>query len=163
MKDVKLDKKEMEYLISLLSADDGKLSVILKKRLQKALTPIRAKSAKSKGRNLQMAVCTDISDLTGIPFDQQDDNCPIHSREMGLNGTDVILRGEAGRMFPFSIECKSCETLSVPQWIEQAKSNTTDNTDWLLIVKKQSVGSPFCVMDWKVFLKIYKKLLQKSS
>lgn len=162
MKEVKLDKKEIELLVGLLSDNDSKLAINLRKRLLKATKPIKVSSAKSKGRTLQYTVCEDIAELLGINFNQQDDNCLIHSREMGLNGTDVVLRGKAKELFPYSIECKACETLAIPKWIEQAKSNIQDNTDWMLIVKKQSIGKPICIVDWENFKNIFKKLLHIS-
>ncbi len=163
MKEIKLDKKEREFLIELLSHDKSKKAETLLKRLKKAEKKIKPSSAKSKGRGLQYFVCEEISELLDIPYSQSDDNCLIHSREMGLNGVDVILRGEAREMFPFSIECKACETLAIPQWVEQARANTAEGTDWLLIFRKQSLGAtPFITMDWKTFKNIYKNYLHKK-
>lgn len=42
---------------------------------------------------------------------------------MGQHGVDIILRGKVARKFPFDIECKSCESLSIPEWIRQTKQN----------------------------------------
>ena len=161
MKDVKLDKKEMEFLMELLYLNnDKKAAQILYKRLQRATKPIKPSSAKGKGRGLQYWVCERISELLNLPYKQGDDECLIHSREMGQHGTDIILRGEARSKFPFSIECKSCETLSIPQWVEQARTNQQEGTDWMLIFKKQSMGTaPYIVLSWETFEKIYKKVL----
>ena len=165
MKDIKLDKKEMEFLMGLLYLNnDKKVAQTLYKRLQRATRPIKPSSAKGKGRNLQQWVCERISALTGIPYKQSDDDCLIHSRDMGLNGTDVILRGDAKEKFPYSIECKACETLSIPQWVEQAKANQQEGTDWMLIFKKHSMGSePYVVLSWEAFEKLYRKALTKES
>ena len=161
MKELRLDKKEREFLMGLLSHNNDKKAQVLLKRLQRAEKPIKPSSAKGKGRGLQQWVCDRISRLLNIPYNQSDDDCLIHSREMSSNGVDVILRGKAKELFPYSIECKACETLSIPQWVEQAKSNQQENTDWMLIFKKQSMGSePYVVLSWETFEKIYMNLLK---
>ena len=156
-----MNRKEMEFLMELLYINgDKKAAQILYKRLERATKPIKPSSAKGKGRGLQYWVCERISRLLGIPFDQKDDDCLIHSRDMGLSGTDIVLRGEARKRFPYSIECKSCETLSIPAWVEQAKTNEQEGTDWLLVFKKQSMGSdPYVVMSWEAFEKLFEKQL----
>lgn len=160
MKDIKMDNKEMEFLMELLSHNNDKRAQVLMKRIQRARKPIKTSSAKGKGRGLQYWVCERLSKLLNIPYVQSDDGCLIHSREMGQHGTDIVLRGEAKRKFPFSIECKACETLSIPQWVEQAKANGQEDTDWLLIFKKRSMGTnPYVVLSWETFEKIYKNLL----
>lgn len=161
MKEVKMDRKEMEFLCGLLSHNDEKMAQALLKRLRRAERPIKPSSAKGKGRGLQQWVCDRISKLLNIPFVQSDDDCLIHSREMSSNGVDVILRGKAKELFPYSIECKACESLAVPQWVAQAKSNVQDGTDWMLIFKKQSMGNiPYVVISWETFEKIYAKTLK---
>lgn len=161
MKEVKMDRKEMEFLVELLALNKDKNADILMKRIKRAERPIKPSSAKGKGRGLQQWVCDRISKLLNIPYDQKDDECLIHSREMGLSGQDVILRGKAKELFPFSIECKACESLAVPQWVAQAKSNVQDGTDWMLIFKKQSMGNiPYVVISWDAFEKLYEKLLK---
>lgn len=160
MKELKLDKKEREFLMGLLSHNNDKRAQVLMKRIQRAEKPIKPSSAKGKGRSLQYWVCEKISNLLNIPYNQKDDECLIQSRPMGLSGVDIVLRGKAKELFPFSIECKACETLSIPQWVEQARSNQQENTDWMLVFKKQSMGSePYVVLSWETFEKMYKILL----
>ena len=112
---------------------------------------IKIRSAKAKGRNLQNWVAKKISCLLGIPFANQDDEALIASRQMGQAGTDVILRGEALKKFPFSIECKSCEQWNIPAFIKQAKKNTIKGTNWLLFLKRKSLKSPIVVLDANLF------------
>lgn len=130
------------------------------KKFERAEQKIKTSSAKGKGRNLQYWVCERIAEMFGVEFIQSDDDCMIHSREMGQNGTDIILRGEIGKQFPFDIECKSCESLSIPDWIRQARANKKENRDWLLVFKKQTIGTePLVVMEWGTFEKLVAKIL----
>lgn len=120
---------------------------------------IKTSSCKAKGRNLQKWVCQRIADIFNIKFNNQDDQCLIHSREMGQSGTDVILRGEIYNKFPFAIECKNTEKLSLYPTIEQAKQNTKDNQDWLVVHKKNR-NEPIVIMSWEAFEKLFKKSLK---
>lgn len=182
MSDISLDKKEKTLLKECLENELNSMKVSLfgqdmeltkerdkrEKNIQKLIkkiirseTPIKVSSRKGKGRNLQYFVCERIASLFGIKFDQNDDDCPIHSREMGQHGTDVITRGKVKKLFPFSVECKSCENLQIPQWIEQARNNVEKNKSWLLVVKKKSIGQkPIVVMKWDSFEELMKQFLK---
>jgi len=124
------------------------------KHSQKKITTA---SAKAKGRNLQQWVCRKISDLTGIPYEQSDDQCEIHSREMGQAGCDIILRGEARKQFPFSVECKASETLNLKDTVDQARTNSYHGTDWLIVHNKKAVKETLVIMSWETFEKILKR------
>ena len=112
---------------------------------------IKVASRKAKGRNLQKWVCSKIAKILDMKFDQQDDQCLIHSREMGQQGVDIILRGDTIKKFPFSIECKSSEQLNLIGTVKQAKSNQVDGTDWLIVYKKKAFKKPIVIMDWDAF------------
>ena len=152
---LQLNEKELETIHTVLVLNwdmnskhkklaDKVLKIMNKKR-------IKISSAKGKGRNLQYWVCERISDIVDIPYNQSDDQCPIHSREMGQHGLDIILRGKAKFQFPYSIECKSSEQFNLVPTIEQVKSNMIDGTDWLIVHKKRAIPSPIVVMDWYAF------------
>ena len=111
---------------------------------------IKNSSAKSKGRELQNWACRKISELLGIPWGKDE---LIASREASQAGTDVRLIGEAKTRFPFSVECKRCESWAIPAWIKQAKANQAKGTDWLLIVKKNR-EDPIVVMDANAFFEL---------
>ena len=115
-------------------------------------------SAKDKGRRLQKLVCEKISKLLDIPFDNTDDFCLIHSREMGQSGTDIILRGEAREKFPFDIECKNTEKLQLNKAIKQAENNS-EKDNWLIVHKKNRM-EPIVILKFDVFLKIYSDYLE---
>lgn len=114
---------------------------------------IKISSAKAKGRNLQQWTCQKISELTGYPWGKDE---LIASREMGQSGTDIRLIGPAQVEFLFSVECKWQETWAIPGWIKQAKENQKEDTDWLLIVKKNH-HEPVAILDAEVFFRIMKE------
>ena len=121
---------------------------------------MKTRSAKNKGMKLQKWVCERISESLDIPFDNQDEQCEIHSRECGLSGTDVILRGEAYKKFNYDVECKNTENISLYSYIEQAKSNTKENRQWLVIHKKNQ-SKPIVIMDADHFFELIKSNTNK--
>lgn len=157
MKDIQFKPDEADYLIGMLEGETSSIAKRILSKIKNAKKKIKVSSAKSKGRDFQYWVCERISELTGIEFKSGDDDCLIQSRPMGLNGVDVILRGDAKKLFPFSVECKACENLSLGEWIRQARANQKDCEPWLLIIKKKTIGSPFVVMDWETFEDILKR------
>jgi len=128
------------------------------KKFERAEKTIKVSSRKGKGRGLQYWVCDRIAKIFGLEFVQSDDNCLVHSREMGQKGVDIVLRGEVYKNFPFDIECKSCESLSIPDWVRQARANKKENRDWLVVFKKQTIGhEPLVLMDWETFERLFEK------
>jgi len=118
---------------------------------------MKTASAKAKGRKLQYWVCCKISELFDIKFDQQDDQCPIHSREMGQSGVDVYFRNKKYYdKFPFDIECKATERFQIYKDIEQAKQNMKEGRDWLLFHRKNR-SEPIVVLDAECFFKLLKR------
>lgn len=154
---IPLDEKEREEIRKALTSSktDQAITKRIIKRLDSSEKRIKVSSAKGKGRALQQEVCRRISNITGIPFNNQDDSCDIHSREMGQAGVDVILRGEAKKKFPFSIECKSVEQISFRDFINQAKANSKEG-DWLLVIKTKSIPEIVVCLSWDKFEQIFK-------
>ena len=133
------------------------------KKFERAEKIIKVSSRKGKGRSLQYWVCKRIAAMFDIEFDQSDDICLIHSREMGQHGTDIVLRGTVRKKFPFDIECKCCETFSIADWVRQARTNKKENREWLVVFKKQTIGSePLVLMDWDAFEKIIVRGLENE-
>lgn len=158
MKEIKFDKTESDFLKTLLVKDNSDRAKKLIKKLERAEKRITTSSAKAKGRSLQYWVCERIAEIFGVEFNQSNDNCLIHSREMGQHGTDIILRGEIYKKFPFDIECKNCENLSIVDWVNQARANKKDDRDWLVVFKKKAIGStPLILMEFGTFEKIFNK------
>lgn len=164
MKDLKFEKDDALFLCSVLqksmdsddSLKDRKIALRLRNKIQNAMRTITVSSRKGKGRGLQYKVCESIASHSGIPYNQADDDCAIHSREMGQNGTDVVLRREARQAFPFSIECKAQESIDMTSWIRQAQANENEGMKWLLVFKKQTLGTePFVCLDFETFMNIW--------
>ena len=115
-------------------------------------------SRKAKGRNLQKWVCQKIADLFDIIYDQQDDTCPIHSREMGQSGTDVCIRSaDLKNKFIYDIECKNTESVSLYNWIKQAQANTETPRQWLVVHKKNH-SHPIVILDAVHFFELLKNI-----
>ena len=125
-------------------------------KFSKTQKRISVQSAKGKGRELQKWVCERISALTGIPYNQQDDNCLIHSREMGQQGVDIILRGNAHEQFPFAVECKSTESMSMTAYIKQAQANEKQGIDWLVVYRSKVIKNPVAIMAWDTLEKLWR-------
>jgi hypothetical protein len=126
--------------------------------MERSLTRIKTSSAKDKGRALQYFVCDHISMLLyGKPFNQKDDNCLIHSREMGQAGSDIILRGDAQERFPFTVECKSTESFSLVPTINQVRANLKKGTDWLIVHRRKALPDPIVILTWEAFERLLGK------
>ena len=111
---------------------------------------ISIQAAKAKGRKFQQWVASEISRITGLPWGPDE---PIASREMGQNGVDIRLVGEAKEICPYSVECKRCEKWKMREWIKQAQDNCMKSTDWVLFIRS-SRERPIAVIDAAVFFRL---------
>ena len=125
------------------------------------MTRIKVQSAKAKGRRLQQWACKQISQITGYEWGSSGDDKPIESRPMGQSGTDVRMESQVRKMFPFSVECKAQESWGVHSWIDQARANQEEGTDWL-VVAKRSRQKPVVIMDAERFFEIYKQIIESK-
>ena len=112
--------------------------------------PISIASRKAKARKCQQWVAKKVSNLIGLPWGKDEQ---IASREMGQNGVDVRLVGEAREMWPWSVECKWQESWNVPEAVKQAKANQMNGTDWLVVMKKNQ-HDYVAILDGDVFFDI---------
>lgn len=105
-------------------------------------------SRKAKGRNLQNKV----RDLILENFkDLEPDD--VRSAPMGVNGTDIQLSPKAKKYFNYSVECKNTEKLNLYNAWEQAENNTEENTQTLLVIKKNR-KKPLAVIDLEYFFEL---------
>jgi len=116
---------------------------------------IKISSRKAKGRSLQQLVAKKISEITGFEYGKDKD---IESRPMAQSGTDIILRGNAQDLFPYSVECKNVENLNLWDAIKQAKANQKEGTDWLLVVKRNN-EKPIAIIDAERFFKLNEEVI----
>lgn len=147
---VNLTDAERAELIKLLPASSK-----LRAKLERAGKRIKVQSAKGKGMNFQREICQKIADLIGIPYLRGDDESLIESRSSGVNGTDIILRGEAKKRFPFSIEAKNSESLSLVDAVQQAQANQAEDTMWLVVHRRKALPMDLVIMAWESFEELY--------
>ena len=113
---------------------------------------MKASSAKAKGRRFQQWVALQISKVTGIPVGKDGD---IESRPMGQSGSDIIIRGEAKRLFPYGVECKNQETLSIWKSLLQAEEYGKP-----LLFFTRNRTPKYVALRAEEFFKLYKKGLK---
>lgn len=80
---------------------------------------MRPQSAKAKGRRFQQYIRDLLLKVAGKALEPDD----IRSTSMGAGGEDILLSPAARKLFPYSIECKNVEKLSIWEAIQQAKDN----------------------------------------
>ena len=107
---------------------------------------MKPSSAKAKGRKLQQWVRDLLLELADTCLSSDD----IRSTSMGARGEDVLLSPAARRMFPFSIECKSVKAAAVMRWYDQAKANTPEGSEPLVVIKENN-KKPVVVVDAEYF------------
>jgi len=105
-------------------------------------------SAKNKGRRLQKYVCKLIIDT----FPQLTEN-DVRSASSGQTGVDVQLSEAALEVFPFAVECKNVETVTIPKFWRQTSQNSS-NLIPLLVVKSNG-KNPVCILGFEDFCDIF--------
>lgn len=110
---------------------------------------MKTSSAKAKGRKLQQWVVSKLIALLG--FDEED----VKSTPMGAPGEDVWLAKMVLLKFPYSVEAKNQERVSIWASYEQATSNCR-GYEPLLIIKKNG-HKPLAVLDAEYFIQLHKE------
>ena len=103
-------------------------------------------SRKAKGRRFQQAVRQDLIDCLGI------DPGDILSTAMGQSGCDLYLSPAARERFPFGVECKAQETISLPAWWAQCARNAAKEGLTPLLLIKRNREDALAVMRWEDLL-----------
>jgi hypothetical protein len=154
MKQIRLNEDELKFLKDKLHcmflANPKGVSKSILKKLDKERV-ITRRTAKQKGMNLQKWVCQKLCDIIGIEYDQKNDDCEIRSREGGQHGADVVMRGSAAELLPFSIECKNSEQFGMQTTLEQVKANQKEGTEWVIVYKSSNMEQPVVIIDWNMF------------
>ena len=94
---------------------------------------MKPRSAKNKGKRLQNAIRDLI--LEHFPQLEPDD---VVSTLMGDSGTDIKLSPAARKVFPYSPECKNQEKVNIWAALEQAETNTKENTYPVVFFKRNN-------------------------
>jgi hypothetical protein len=112
-------------------------------------------SRKAKGRRFQQAVRQDLVDHLGI------DPGDILSTAMGQAGCDLYLSPAARALFPYGVECKAQETISLPAWWEQCESNASKVGLIPLLVFKRNREEPLAVLRWSDLIRLIREIRER--
>ncbi len=118
---------------------------------------MKTSSAKHKGRRHQQDVCKKLLEVSnGLEADD------IRSASMGAPGEDILFSPAARRQFPFSIECKNVEKLSVWAAIDQCRANNDKNhTPAVVFTRNREI--PQIALPFEKFLEIYEFYLKNKD
>lgn len=116
---------------------------------------MKTSSCKAKGRRFQQWVAERIGKVLDIEVVKDGD---IESRPMGQSGSDIILRGEAKRLFPFGVECKNVESLSIWKALKQAEEYGNP-----LLFLTRNRTPKYVAMRADEFFKMYQELLEVND
>jgi hypothetical protein len=117
---------------------------------------IKISSRKAKGRNLQKMVRKILLEHFEKKLEEDD----IRSTGMGQSGVDLLLSPLAQKLFPYSVECKNCESLNIFKALEQAEHNSTDKLKPIVIFKRNR-SKTFVTLEFDEFLRLLKN--QKNN
>ena len=108
---------------------------------------MKPRNSKQKGRRLQNWVRDQLVTWFGNHFGDK-----IIPKQMGGQGVDIELYGEARAEIPFDIECKATELLNIWDALEQAETNAGDTRAPLLVFKRNR-SKVYVAMEWDDFLR----------
>ena len=135
----------------------GTLPPSVVKKVQTATKPRSSRYGKDKGAQFQKDCADFIAKLFGLEWDNTDDHSPVKTRPMGSAGTDLIFQEPLLSLFPYDVECKNVENLSVPATVEQATANVKKGRTWLIFWKRKSFKEPVVIMSQEAFGKLVRK------
>ena len=109
---------------------------------------MKSRSAKNKGKRLQ----NKIRDLILEKFNSKLELDDVRSITMGDSGEDILLSPAARRLFPFSVECKNQESLSIWSALEQAENNAGKHIP--LVIFKRNRSKTYAVLEFEELLQL---------
>ena len=109
---------------------------------------MKPRSAKNKGKRLQ----NKIRDLILEKFNAKLESDDVRSITMGDSGEDILLSPTARRLFPFSVECKNQESLSIWSALEQAENNAGKHIP--LVIFKRNRSKTYAVLEFDKLLEL---------
>ena len=109
---------------------------------------MKSRSAKNKGKRLQ----NKIRDLILEKFNSKLELDDVRSITMGDSGEDILLSPAARRLFPFSVECKNQESLSIWSALEQAENNAGKHIP--LVIFKRNRSKTYAVLEFDKLLEL---------
>lgn len=111
-------------------------------------------SRKAKGRKLQQHIRDAI--LDSFPELTERD---VRSTPMGVTGDDIMLSETAVELFPYSVEAKNQESLSIWKALEQSEQEAREKTP--LLVFKRNRTPVYVALEFEHFMEMVKKLRDK--
>ena len=105
---------------------------------------------KQKGREHQQHIAEMIRIRYNLPEED------VVSRPMGSPGLDIMLSERARGVFPFGIECKRTESLSIPSWWRQCTDNAGKEGLYPLLVYRRNHEPAMVVMEFMDLLDVLK-------
>lgn len=110
---------------------------------------ISISSRKAKSRSLQNSVTQSL-----LKKFQQFDSNDIKPAIMGQSGIDIHLSNPVRKLFPFAIECKNQESLSIWSALEQCGENAKLEKLTPLLIFKRNRSKIYAVLELDEFLKL---------
>jgi hypothetical protein len=107
--------------------------------------------AKQKGRRLQAKLAADLRETLGLSV------ADVKPALMSENGMDLKLSEAARRAFPFAVEAKARESLSLWASIAQAEKNAESEGLRPLLAFKRNGSRVYVVLGWSDFLELAEK------
>jgi hypothetical protein len=108
------------------------------------------RSAKAKGRRLQQEVAARIREVFSLPAED------VKSTTMGDSGIDIRLSNAARKVFPFSVECKNVERMSLWDAWEQAVAHEAKEGLSALIVHRKNNTEALAILRFEDLLTVVK-------
>lgn len=114
---------------------------------------MKTRSAKSKGRRLQLEIRDSLRETFKTKgLVEGDIECTI----MGESGRDIKLSPLAEKLIPYDIEAKNQEKISLWSCLEQAEANTKKGRIPLLVFKRNR-SKTYAVIEYEEFIKLISK------
>ena len=107
---------------------------------------MKTAAAKAKGRRLQQWFRDKLIETLEVPEDD------VRSTAMGQSGEDILMSYQARQKFPFSVECKNQERLSIWDALTQAEDNSGKHVPLLIFKKNRS--KTYAVLEFEELLKL---------
>lgn len=112
------------------------------------MTANTPQSRKSKGREFQKKIRADL--ISSLHIDEGD----ILSTGMGQSGCDLYLSPAAQEKFPYGVECKRREKISLPEWWGQCSHNAEAEGLTPLLIFRRSHKEAMAVLRWEDLLNL---------
>ena len=109
---------------------------------------MKSRSAKNKGKRLQNTVRNLLVEKYSKVLEPGD----FKSTTMGESGIDVPLSPAARKLFPWGIECKNQEAISIWKCLKQAETAADDEDLKPILVFKRNKSKTYAVLELQDFL-----------